>query len=149
MLKILVVMLLAAASLTAGTASAQATGNTLARIKSAKAINVAYSPDSFPFSAANAGSDPSGYSIELCKRVITQIGRAVGEPAVALLRQHRRRCRQDLPATRRQLLARWAHGVLLGRRPESGSAVTQDTTGPTCDPRGAAYSSTYVEVLQV
>jgi ABC-type amino acid transport substrate-binding protein/outer membrane lipoprotein SlyB len=82
MLKILVVMLLAAASLTAGTAAAQATGNTLARIKSAKAINVAYSPDSFPFSAANAGSDPSGYSIELCKRVITQIGRAVGEPAL-------------------------------------------------------------------
>ena len=82
MLKILVVMLLAAASLTAGTASAQATGNTLTRIKSAKAINVAYSPDSFPFSAANAGSDPSGYSIELCKRVITQIGRAVGEPAL-------------------------------------------------------------------
>ena len=59
MFKIVVVMLLAAASLAAGTASAQATGNTLARIKTAKAINVAYSPRLVPFSAANAGADPS------------------------------------------------------------------------------------------
>ena len=80
MLKNVVVILFAAASLAAGTASAQTAG-TLAKIKTAKAINVAYSPDSFPFSAANAGGDPSGYSIDLCKRVITQISRASVSPS--------------------------------------------------------------------
>jgi glutamate/aspartate transport system substrate-binding protein len=79
MLKILVVTLFAA-SLTAGGALAQSPAGTLAKIKGAKTINVAYSPDSFPFSAANAGAEPTGYSIELCKRVIAQISRAVGEP---------------------------------------------------------------------
>jgi ABC-type amino acid transport substrate-binding protein len=51
----------------------------LARIKSAKAINVAYSPDSLPFSFSDNGK-AVGYSIDLCQRVIAQIGRAVGVP---------------------------------------------------------------------
>ena len=51
----------------------------LARIKSAKAINVAYSPDSLPFSFNDNGK-AVGYSIDLCQRVIAQIGRAVGVP---------------------------------------------------------------------
>ena len=80
MLKILVVMLLAAASLTAGTASAQATGNTLAKIKAPRRSTSPSPRDSLPFSSAGAGNEPAGYSIDLCKRVITQIGRAVGEP---------------------------------------------------------------------
>jgi ABC-type amino acid transport substrate-binding protein len=60
------------------TAGADA-ADTLARIKSAKAITVAYSPDSLPFSYNDNGT-PVGYSIDLCKRVIAQIGRAVGVP---------------------------------------------------------------------
>jgi ABC-type amino acid transport substrate-binding protein len=59
---------------------AQQVPNTLGKIKAAKAINVAYSADSLPFSFAEAGKEPKGYSIDLCKRVIAQIGRAVGEP---------------------------------------------------------------------
>ena len=51
----------------------------LARIKAANAINVAYSPDSLPFSFDKEGQ-PAGYSIDVCKRVISQIGRAVGQP---------------------------------------------------------------------
>ncbi len=61
-------------------AAAQASAaDTLARIKSAKSLTVAYSPDSLPFSFSDNGT-PVGYSIDLCKRVIAQIGRAVGVP---------------------------------------------------------------------
>jgi ABC-type amino acid transport substrate-binding protein len=41
---------------------------------------VAYSPGSPPFPSAAAGGTPEGFSIELCTRVIAQIGRALGEP---------------------------------------------------------------------
>jgi len=80
MLKTLLATLLVAACALAGPAAAQGASPTLAKIKAAKAINVAYSPDSPPFSSAAAGGAPEGFSIELCKRVIAQIGRAVGEP---------------------------------------------------------------------
>lgn len=56
------------------------TSATLAKVKAAKAINVAYSPDSFPFSLNGPNNEPVGYSIDLCKRAIAQIGRAAGEP---------------------------------------------------------------------
>ena len=76
----LLIGLFVAASLLATGAMAQQSPNTLGKIKAAKAINVAYSPDSLPFSFAEPGKDPAGYSIDICKRVIAQIGRAVGEP---------------------------------------------------------------------
>jgi ABC-type amino acid transport substrate-binding protein len=59
---------------------AQTTGGALARIKAAKAINVAYSPDSLPFSVNDPSGQAVGYTIDLCKRVIAQIGRTVGTP---------------------------------------------------------------------
>jgi ABC-type amino acid transport substrate-binding protein len=80
MLKAVLATLVVAASVLAGPAAAQGASPTLAKIKAAKAINVAYSPDSPPFSSAAAGGTPEGFSIELCKRVIAQIGRALGEP---------------------------------------------------------------------
>lgn len=61
-------------------ALAQSLPPTLAKIKAAKAITVAYSPDSLPFSFNGANNEPAGYSIDLCKRVIAQIARAVSEP---------------------------------------------------------------------
>ena len=72
--------LFVAASLLATGAMAQQGPNTLGKIKAAKAINVAYSPDSLPFSFTDANKEPAGYSIDICKRVIAQIGRAVSEP---------------------------------------------------------------------
>jgi len=66
--------------LVAPSASAQSAGGTLAKIKAAKAINVAYSPDSLPFSSKTSSGDAAGYSIDICKRVIAQIGRTVGDP---------------------------------------------------------------------
>ena len=80
MFKRVFVSLIVAAGLMAGNAAAQTAANSLGKIKAAKAINVAYSPESLPFSFNEANNQPAGYSIDLCKRVIAQIGRAVGEP---------------------------------------------------------------------
>jgi len=80
MLKTVLAALCVAVAAAAGPAAAQGASPTLAKIKAAKAINVAYSPDSAPFSSASGNAAPQGYSIELCKRAIAQIARAVGEP---------------------------------------------------------------------
>jgi glutamate/aspartate transport system substrate-binding protein len=72
--------LLVAAGLVAFGAAAQTAPNTLGRIKAAKAINVAFAGDSLPFSWATSDKRAAGYSIDLCKRVIAQVGRTVGEP---------------------------------------------------------------------
>ena len=74
-LAILITLALAAAG-----ANAQSTPNTLGKIKSAKAINVAFATDSLPFAWVNPQNQPAGYSIDLCKRVIAHIGRVVGQP---------------------------------------------------------------------
>ena len=80
MVKNVLLAVIVAAGLAAVGATAQTGPSPLGRIKAAKAINVAYSPDSLPFSFAGANGEPAGYSIDLCRRVIAQIGRAVGEP---------------------------------------------------------------------
>jgi ABC-type amino acid transport substrate-binding protein len=54
--------------------------DTLAKLKATKQINVAVSADSFPLSFIKDKGDPIGYSIDLCKRVIVQLGRAAGVP---------------------------------------------------------------------
>lgn len=54
--------------------------DTLAKIKAAKQINVAFSGDSLPFSFVDDKGQPAGFSIDLCKRVIAQIARATGTP---------------------------------------------------------------------
>jgi ABC-type amino acid transport substrate-binding protein len=74
--------LLASIAVVAQSAFAQSPVDTLARIKAAKTINVAYSPDSLPFSLTESNGEAAGYTIELCKRVIAQIGRAVGDPSL-------------------------------------------------------------------
>ena len=79
-MKSLVIGLFVAAGLFAGGALAQPAPDTLGKIKTAKAINVAFSGDSVPFSFVGPSNEPAGYSIDLCKRAIAQIGRAVGEP---------------------------------------------------------------------
>jgi ABC-type amino acid transport substrate-binding protein len=59
---------------------AQQPASALGRIKAGGAINIAYSPDSLPFSFTGKDNAPAGYSIDLCKRVIAQIGNAIGQP---------------------------------------------------------------------
>lgn len=80
MVKNLLAALIVAAGLAAAGATAQTGPDTLGKIRAAKAINVAYSADSLPFSFAGPNNEPAGYSIDLCKRAIAQIGRAVGVP---------------------------------------------------------------------
>jgi len=65
-------------------ASAQRAPDTLGKIKAAKAINVAFSGDSLPFSYVGEGNKPAGYSIDLCQKVINAVGRAVGVPNLAV-----------------------------------------------------------------
>ena len=62
----------------APTAYAQNAPDTLAKIKAAGSITVAFSGDSLPFSYVESNNQPAGYSIDLCKRVIAAIGRAIG-----------------------------------------------------------------------
>jgi ABC-type amino acid transport substrate-binding protein len=64
----------------AASPAAAATPDTLARIKAAKAITVAFSGDSLPFSFVGKDQQPAGYSIDLCKRVIAHVGRVTGVP---------------------------------------------------------------------
>lgn len=78
-MKTLLVALFVGANLLSSAALAQSP-DTLGKIKAAKAINVAYSRDSLPFSYVGPNNEPIGYSIDLCRRVITQIGRTVGDP---------------------------------------------------------------------
>jgi glutamate/aspartate transport system substrate-binding protein len=80
MVKTILATLIVAASAVSAVAIAQTASPTLGKIKAAKAINVAYSPDSLPFSFNGPNNEPLGYSIDLCKRAIAQIGRVVGEP---------------------------------------------------------------------
>ena len=52
--------------------------NTLAKLRATKTINIAFSADSLPFSFVDSKQQPAGYSIDLCKRVVVQLGRAAG-----------------------------------------------------------------------
>jgi ABC-type amino acid transport substrate-binding protein len=65
-------------------ASAQRAPDTLAKIKAAKSITVAFSADSLPFSYVETNNQPSGYSIDLCKRVIAALGVATGVPELKI-----------------------------------------------------------------
>jgi glutamate/aspartate transport system substrate-binding protein len=78
--KRLLFILFVAASMLAPAVFAQKTPDTLARIKAAGSITVAFSGDSLPFSYVETNNQPAGYSIDLCKRVIAAIGNAVGIP---------------------------------------------------------------------
>jgi ABC-type amino acid transport substrate-binding protein len=69
-----------AAGVAAIPAHAQSIPDTLAKIRAAKQINVAFSGDSLPFSYVEKDNQPAGYSIDLCKKVIAQVGRAAGVP---------------------------------------------------------------------
>lgn len=60
--------------------AASALPDTLAKIKAAQRINVAFSGDSLPFSFVGRDNKAAGYSIDLCQRIIAHLGRAVGVP---------------------------------------------------------------------
>ena len=51
---------------------------TLAKVRAARAITLAYRESSVPFSYVSARGAPIGYSIELCRKLADAIGEAVG-----------------------------------------------------------------------
>ncbi|HSS70742.1 MAG TPA: amino acid ABC transporter substrate-binding protein [Casimicrobiaceae bacterium] len=77
-MKRLLILMFAAAGMIAPAAHA----DTLTKIRAAKSITVAFSGDSLPFSYVERDNQPAGYSIDLCKRVIAAISRAVGVPDI-------------------------------------------------------------------
>jgi len=58
--------------------SAQALDGRLKRIQETKSVAIAYRSDAAPFSFVDASKQPSGYSIDLCKRVVGVIEQQLG-----------------------------------------------------------------------
>jgi ABC-type amino acid transport substrate-binding protein len=54
--------------------------DTLKKIRDAKSIALGYRTDSPPFSFAGTDGQPAGYSVEICKRVVTSLEGAVKGP---------------------------------------------------------------------
>jgi glutamate/aspartate transport system substrate-binding protein len=67
-------------------ATAQPTG-TLDKIKSSGAITVAYRETSIPFSYLGADAQPTGFSWELCSKVVEQVKKATGRTDLKVEKQ--------------------------------------------------------------
>ena len=59
-------------------AAAQAPESRLKKIKDSKTITLAYRTDASPFSSEDASKQPVGYSIDLCKRVVSLLEQQIG-----------------------------------------------------------------------
>ena len=70
--------LLLALLLAPAVGSAQALDGRLKRIKETKSIAIAYRTDAAPFSFVDASKQPTGYSIDLCRRVVSSIEQQIG-----------------------------------------------------------------------
>ena len=70
-----------AGALIALPASAQSTG-TLKKIADSKSIALGYLSESVPFSFADSSGAPSGYSVDLCKRIAAGIQQQLNLPAL-------------------------------------------------------------------
>jgi ABC-type amino acid transport substrate-binding protein len=67
------------AALLPALAAAQGTDR-LKRIKDTRTIAVAHRTDALPFAFLDEQKQPTGYSVELCKRVVTLLGQQIGTP---------------------------------------------------------------------
>jgi len=65
-------------------ASAQALDGHLKKIKEAKTVAIAYRSDASPFSFVDQAKEPTGYSIELCRRVVSAIGQQLGVEGIQI-----------------------------------------------------------------
>lgn len=54
------------------------TADTLKKVRDSKSISLGYRTDSPPFSFAGPDGQPAGYTVDLCKRVVAGIERALG-----------------------------------------------------------------------
>jgi ABC-type amino acid transport substrate-binding protein len=60
--------------------AAQPLDGRLKKIKDSKTIAIAHRTDAAPFSFVNDKKEPVGYTVDLCKRVVSAIGEQVGVP---------------------------------------------------------------------
>jgi ABC-type amino acid transport substrate-binding protein len=58
--------------------------DTLKKIRDSKSISLGYRTDSPPFSFAGTDGQPAGYSVDLCKRIVTGVERALGMANLAV-----------------------------------------------------------------
>jgi glutamate/aspartate transport system substrate-binding protein len=63
-----------------GAASAQPSDSRLKRIEDGKTIKIAYRSDSKPFSFLDEKREPAGYTIDLCKLIVTSLERRMNVP---------------------------------------------------------------------
>lgn len=73
-----IVLLTLAASLSIATAGAQPLDGRLKKIADTKTITIAHRTDAAPFSFVDASKEVSGYSVDLCKRIVASIERQIG-----------------------------------------------------------------------
>jgi glutamate/aspartate transport system substrate-binding protein len=73
-------ILAVAAVLAACAASAQPADSRLKRIEDSKIIKIAYRSDSKPFSFLDEKQEPAGYTIDLCKLIVTSLARRMNVP---------------------------------------------------------------------
>jgi ABC-type amino acid transport substrate-binding protein len=65
-------------------ASAQELDGHLKKIKETKTVAIAYRSDAAPFSFVDDAKQPTGFSIEVCRRVVSTIGQQIGAEAVQI-----------------------------------------------------------------
>ena len=65
-------------------ASAQATEGVLKRVAASKTVAIAYRADASPFSFLDDSKQPVGFSIDLCRRVVSQIAQQIGVEGVQI-----------------------------------------------------------------
>ena len=74
--------LVSISSMVADTAWAQTSSGRLGAIASSKVIKIAHRVDATPFSFVNDRNEPAGYTIDVCKQVITSLERLLGVPSL-------------------------------------------------------------------
>lgn len=75
---------LVALLLTPALAGAQTLDGHLKKIKESKTVAIAYRSDASPFSFVDQAKEPTGYSIELCRRVVSAIAQQIGVEGVQI-----------------------------------------------------------------
>ena len=65
-------------------ASAQSLDGHLKKIKETKTVAIAYRSDATPFSFVDQSKEPTGYSIDLCRRVVSAIAQQIGAEGVQI-----------------------------------------------------------------
>jgi ABC-type amino acid transport substrate-binding protein len=121
-------LLVLVAALLPAMTHAQTTDKTLQRIRDGKAITIAYRTDAPPFSY-EANGQPAGYSVELCKRIVTSLEQQLKVPTLTvkwvpanvqtrldLVRKGQVDLECGTPPPRSRAWTRWTSPISVGRR---------------------------------